>query len=41
MVRKDSGRWCVLRKLYEKGVSIRQISRLTEETKGMVEKWKK
>ena len=28
-------------KLYEKGLSIRQISRLTGETKGMVEKWLK
>ena len=28
-------------KLYAKGMSIRQISRLTGETKGMVEKWLK
>ena len=28
-----------VRKIYEKGVSIRQISRLTGSTKGLVEKW--
>jgi len=30
-----------IKKIYEKGVSVRQMSRLTGTSKGLVEKWLK